>query len=147
MDSIETASIPESERLGRASFYLMDGMLGWLLDAGVGAVYEQNFRRGVSEVELRKHLPRCRAVLLHLQLPRELSIERYVARFERGERHPGHHDGARIGQIRAGVRPVRWDHYEQPLDLDVRTLRVDTTDGYRPGFEEIVAFARSAQAK
>ena len=31
----------------------------------------------------------------------------------------------------------------EPLDLDVPTLRIDTTDGYRPSFEEIVAFARS----
>jgi predicted kinase len=30
----------------------------------------------------------------------------------------------------------------EPLSLDVPTLRVDTTDGYEPVFDEIVAFAR-----
>ena len=29
----------------------------------------------------------------------------------------------------------------QPIDLDLPTLVVNTSDGYRPGFDEIVAFA------
>jgi predicted kinase len=147
----ETLGTPELERsddFGRASFYLMDAALRWLLDAGVGAVYESNFIRGLSEVELRAHLPRCRAVQLHCAVPHELIFERYEQRHLRGDRHPGHRDGERIERVRSGRRQVRWEHYDEPLDLDVPTLRIDTSDGYRPGLEEIVAFARErVQAK
>ena len=46
--------------------------------------------------------------------------------------------------MRSGARQIDWSLF-QPLELGVPTLRVDTTDGYAPAFEEIVAFVRSAR--
>ena len=39
-----------------------------------------------------------------------------------------------------------WALRLEPLRLDVPTLRVDTSDGYRPAFEAIVEFARGLDA-
>jgi hypothetical protein len=75
-------------------------------------------------------------------VPHDLSIARYVARADEGNRHPGHRDHERIAEHRAGQRTPKWDYYDEPLDLAIPTLRIDTTDGYRPSFEEIVAFAK-----
>jgi predicted kinase len=143
--TFEANSIEESQRLGAASFHLMHATLGWLLDAGVSAVYESNFQRGLSEPELREHLSRCRGVLLHLETSRENVVARYEARALRGDRHPGHLDLRRIERHRANAGTYDWSRYE-PLDLDVPILRIDTTDGYRPDLDEIVAFARTAAA-
>jgi predicted kinase len=141
----EASSIAESQRLGAASFHLMHATLGWLLDAGVGAVYESNFQRGLSEPELRQHLARCRGVLLHLETSRENVVGRYEERARRGDRHPGHFDLQRIERHRANPGEYDWSRYEEPLDLDVPTLRIDTTDGYRPEFDEIVRFVQTAR--
>jgi hypothetical protein len=70
-------------------------------------------------------------------------VARYEARALSGSRHPGHLDLERIEHHRANPGQYDWSRYESPLDIDVPTMRVDTTDGYRPGFDEIVAFARS----
>jgi predicted kinase len=143
-DSLGVPELERSDEYGRASFHLMDATLRWLLDAGVGAVYESNFQRGLSETELRLHLPRCRAVQLHCQVDWEVQQARYEARALSGDRHPGHLDAERIAAARArGGTPGWKERYREPLDLDVPTLRIDTTDGYRPSFEEIIAFARS----
>ena len=66
-------------------------------------------------------------------------------------RHPGHVDDISPEQLRAllaapeRLAELSWADY-QALDLDVPCLRVDTTDGYHPDFEAIIAFARSAGA-
>lgn len=53
---------------------------------------------------------------------------------ERRSRDPGH------GYFHGEARPT--GNWRSP-DLDVPTLRVDTTDGYAPPREEIRDFARS----
>ena len=144
MDALAVTDLEGSMRLGSASFQLLHATMGWLLDAGVGAVYESNFQRGLSEPELRQHLARARGVLLHLETSHEKVIARYEARARHGERHPGHFDLERIERNRANPAAYDWSRYDTPLDLDVPTLRIDTSDGYRPGLEEVVAFVRDA---
>ena len=51
-----------------------------------------------------------------------------------------HADTDLIDRIDRGE--VRLDEHD-PIDLDVPTLVVDTTDGYSPAFEAIASFARS----
>jgi predicted kinase len=144
MDALGVPDLERSAQLGAASFHLLHATLGWLLDAGVGAVYESNFQRGLSEPELREHARRCRMVLLHLETSHENVVARYEARARRGERHPGHLDLERVARHRANPGGYDWSRYDTPLELDVPTLRVDTTEGYRPPFEEVVAFVRDA---
>lgn len=144
-DTFGIPTLGESEKFGLASFRLMDATLGWLLDAEIGAIYESNFRRGLSEKELRVHLPRCRMIQLFCWVEWEMQRQRYEARARGGERHPGHHDLARLRAAEARGGELAWrKRYDQPLDLAVPTLRVDTTDGFEPPVGEIVAFVRRA---
>ena len=62
---------------------------------------------------------------------------RGLAWTERGDRHPFHHDDFAFGP---DAPPI--DHAEHDLDLGVPRLRVDTTAGYAPSFDQIVAFLR-----
>jgi hypothetical protein len=113
---------------------------GWLLDAGTGAIIESNFWRGVSETTLRPLSERTRTVLIHCRTTPEEVLRRYTERGARGERHPVHFDADEIPTLRAAIESGRFE----PLDLPVPILQVDTTAGYDPPFEAILAFARSA---
>ena len=81
-------------------------------------------------------------VLVRCWLPPEGCGHRFVARYERGERHPAHFDGERIARVRSGARRTDGSRFE-PLGLAVPTLRVETWAGYVPGFDAILAFVRA----
>lgn len=110
---------------------------------GVGVVLDQAFQRGLAEAQLAPLVARAQTVQVHCWLPPEECVRRFVARFERGERHPAHFDGERIARVRAGARQIDCSRFEA-LDLEVPTLRVDTTCGYQPDLDTIVGFIRAA---
>ena len=64
------------------------------------------------------------------------------ARSSVGPRGLGDPERARFHPESSGDRPAgRAGDYDPPR-LDAPTLRVDTSDGYRPDFEAIVEFSR-----
>ncbi len=140
-----TEGLPETERLARGAIRVFYETGAELLRGGVGVVMEQAFQRGVAEDQVRPLLEHARAVQITCALPPEEAVRRYVARFERGERHAAHFDAERIERVRSGRRQIDWSRFE-PLDLEIPTLRVDTVDGYAPPFEDLVAFAASGGA-
>jgi predicted kinase len=142
-DAFAVASRAESRALGVPTFAIFFALLGELLDAGISVIAEGNFRRGISEGELAPLVARSRAVYLHCQTTRELSVRRVVERYRRGERHPRHFDAEYLAETAKGNPLADWESYA-PLDLAAPTLLVDTTDGYQPRLDEIVAFVRSA---
>jgi hypothetical protein len=65
-----------------------------------------------------------------------LAHERRAAR---GQSDPAH--------VRFHPDPVKPDATYDPPHLDVPTLTVDTTNGYQPDFERVVAFAMDGAPK
>ena len=124
-------------------FRLLYGIAGRLLQDGSSVIAECNFRRDISEPELMPLVERSRAVQIHCETSKEESLRRYVARFERGERHWCHFDADWLADERAGLHAQDADVYG-PLDLGIPTLRVDTTVGYAPDVDEVLSFIRSA---
>jgi hypothetical protein len=74
-----------------------------------------------------------------------VSVRRFVERLERGERHHAAiaGDRARIALLQAGQPVDSWERAVDPVDIDVPTLRVDTTNGYTPDVDAIIAFVRT----
>lgn len=139
-DALGAAGRPRSKELGAATYTLLYAFTGWLLDAGTGAIVESNFWRGTSEANLRPLSERARTVLIHCQTTPEEVLRRYTERAAKGERHSVHFDAEEIPTLLATLKSGRFE----PLDLAVPILQVDTTFGYDPPFEAILAFARSA---
>lgn len=139
-DTLGAADRPRSRELGAASYELLYAATGWLLDAGVGAIVESNFWRGTSEARLRPLTERARTVLIHCQTAPEEVLRRYRERGDRGERHHVHFDADEIPALRAALQAGRFE----PLELLVPVLTVDTTSGYDPPIEAVLAFIRSA---
>ena len=135
-----TPDLARSRELGAASYAVLYAVVARLLEAGTGAIVESNFTRGRSEGELRPLAARANAVLVHCEtMPVEV-VRRYTERAGRAGRHPGHLDAAVLPDV---LRNLTVGAYE-PLDLDVPTLRVDTTAGYSPKLAEVVAFVVGA---
>ena len=141
-DTLGAPDRAASRRLGMAAYAVLYAVLDRLLEAGVGAVVESNFYRGLAEAGLRPFVARSTAAHVHCQAPADEIVRRYVARAERGERHPGHHDRAAVPDLLAALESGAIE----PLDLGVPVLRVDTSDGYAPAWDQILDFVRSARA-
>jgi predicted kinase len=137
-DTLGAEDRDASKRLGAAAYELLYATTGWLLDAGAGVMIESNFWRGFSEVHLASLIARARAALVHCEAPLQTLLDRHAERIARAERHAVHFDAAETEALRSAVE----DGLFEPLDLDIPTLRVDTSDGYRPGLGEMLAFVR-----
>ena len=104
------------------------------LDRGVGIVLECNFKAGLSEAQLGPLVASAAAVTVHCVLDGRVAIERYRARAS--SRHPAHIEAA----VLATANPLVWEWSHAVPDLGIPVLEVDTTDGYEPSFDAIVAW-------
>ncbi len=140
-DHLEVTDLAQSDALTRAAVEVFYTLADQFARAGVGMVLDQAYRRGQAEEQLRPLLAECQAVMVHCVVPPEENVRRYVARFECGERHPAHFDHERIARVRSGALRIDW-RQSDPLKLAVPTLHLDAIDGYKPSFDEIVAFIK-----
>jgi predicted kinase len=146
-DAFNAQTRAESARLIGPGFVVYYELIAELLRSGVGVVAECNFHRGISEPELRPVAALGSPIIIHCQVDRALSVERFIARHQAGlpERCYAH-DGDRIAELARGIPQDAWGRAE-PLEIGAPVLRVDTTDGYRPDLDGIVAVIREHTAR
>lgn len=151
-DTLGAPDRATSQRLGLASFRLIHRVAQRLLDAPecTGLILESNFRRGFSEPDLVPLTNRARTVVVHCEGSPIVIVRRSRERAERGERHPGHHDLEVADAVHVALTTGEYD----PLNLDVPTLRVDTTteppdrnpdrhqNTYAPPLDKVLEFIR-----
>ena len=125
-DSLGSDDVGWSRKLSAASISVLFRLAGVLLEAGQDILLEANFRRDLAPQDLRRIMPVGGVDIVQVYLwaePDEL-IRRFRARWENGERHPGHQDNLLLDQTE---RSIRDDTY-RALDIDGVTVTVDTTD-------------------
>lgn len=137
MDALGVPDLPTQRRIGRAAYGVLYEAARALLESKVGCIIESNFVTGPSEAGLRPLLKCAQPVQLTCVCDDSLRRARYEERARSGGRHPGHMDDAVLADWTA--RPPR---PHTPLDLGIPSLVVDTSNGYRPSFEDIIAFAQ-----
>ena len=84
-----------SQRLGRASYALLEHFAGTLLQAGQSFIFESNFHKELALpmfVRLKEQWD-YRPFQIWCQTEPTVLLERFKARTAVGTRHPGHHDG------------------------------------------------------
>jgi predicted kinase len=130
----ETGDRDWSRHLGAAAYSVLFAVAERLLASGPGLVMESNFRRGVSDAPLRALVDLARTVVIVCRTT-EARV-RFAERAARG-RHRVHVDSAVLDE---------WDGDDAvfQIDIGVPRLVVDTTHGYAPDLERIVAFVRDA---
>ncbi len=143
LKTLKAANRDQSRELGAATFALLFTTLSALLKANVGAVVDCPFHRGRSELELQPIVQNSRTVIVYCQAGTALTGARYRERFEKGDRHAGHFDAEVLPELLAALEAGDY----QPLALDLPTMLVDTTDGYRPALPEILEFISARRAE
>ncbi len=138
MDSEPVTERNRSMAIGKTSFALLFQLAGALLRHGPGLVLEAPFGP-TSSPELSTFSRIADTALIVCTVPADAAVSRYRARFLAGTRHPGHQDAAVLRDLRARIESGQYD----PPALSVSTLRVDTSDGYQPPIEAVVAWIRS----
>ena len=133
---------PGGEAQQRATDAFFD-TLTVLLARGVTVVAEAAFQHHVWAPRLEALRASARVRIVVCEVPPEVARVRHV---ERGLADPlreqFHHDHVvRVARAGGDWRALPIGAYEPPHS-DFPTLVVDTTDRYRPAFEEIVAFAQ-----
>jgi predicted kinase len=145
-DAFNAETLEEVRRLLNPGFVVYYELIAELLRSGVGVVAECNFHRGISEPELRPVAALGTPVIVHCQVDRALSIRRFVARDKLALRERRYaFDGDRIAELERGIPQDAWELAE-PVEIGAPVLRVDTTDGYVPDLDGIVAFIREHTA-
>jgi predicted kinase len=124
--------------VGKQSIALLFAVARELLEARVSCIIEANFLPALAPCDLAPLLAIADGRQVHCTIPDDLVLERYRQRASAGERHPVHVDeGAEaelIERIESGGG--------KPLAIAAPLLQVDSTEGYQPGLDEIVAFCR-----
>jgi predicted kinase len=125
-----------SRKLGVAAYSVLFAVAERILSTGNGLVLETNFRSGISDVPLRALARHAPTVVIVCRVPDPLRRQRFEERAARG-RHRVHIDSAVLDE---------WNEDDTEFLIDIGTPRliVDTTDGYAPDLERVIAFAQSA---
>ena len=143
MNATGAAGELDDSGVGRHILDAFFDTLALLLGRGVTVVAEAAFQHHVWAPRLEPLSVLAQLRIVRCEVAPEVARARHI---ERGLADPARerfHDdrGVRIARSGEDWRALPIGTHE-PLRMDVPTLIVDTTDGYRPAFDGIVAFAR-----
>ncbi len=133
-----------SQRLGAASVALLYHVAEALLAAGQSLIVESNFWPALANPRMLalQRAYGCDILQLYCTAAPDVLTQRYRARWQNGERHPGHVEDTRLADFDAALRA---DAYA-PLSVGGRMLTVDTTDFAAVDEQALVAAVRAALA-
>jgi predicted kinase len=118
------------------------GMIGFLVDAGVSVVAEAAFQHGLWEPGLTPLLDRASLAVVHCRIEAAVAWERINRRADELPSRRLIHGDPSLDEPFESFQ-AKFDGFEPPA-LAVPTIEVDTTDGWWPTLEEIVAFVGPA---
>jgi predicted kinase len=131
----------EGDELTLRTLPVFFGVLGLLLEAGVTTVAEAAFQDRVWRPRLEPLLPAARIRIVHCAADPEAAFERIARRHARDAARRAHPDPGAAGRETYAGRLRAFDR----VRLDVPSIEVDTTSGYRPGLADIIAFAAASR--
>jgi len=116
-----------SRTVGMASIVLLFQIIECEVAAGRSAIAECNFHRGYDALKFARLADEygCAVREVHCTAQPDVIVARFLARFARGERHPGHaQESSQEGELRE--RLASGAH--TPMLAPAHVLTVDTTD-------------------
>lgn len=110
-------------KLGGKAFAEFHGLLHAYLDTTSALVAEAAWHWETARDEMLPVLHRSLTTLVHVEIDPAVAAARYRDRFEAGERHSSHLDGAFADQMDGP--DYDWHRYLPPADLPCRQVAVD----------------------
>lgn len=125
-DSLGWTAKAGSRRLGIASFEVLYVVLEALVAAGVSVVIEAPFDPEMAAAELESLRQRYPLAIVQVLCRAEgrVLIERYRARNDSGERHPGHIQTDLMAEVEEHLAQGTWT----PVAIESGVIEVDTSD-------------------
>jgi predicted kinase len=112
------------------------GVLEMLLAAGVTTVAEAAFQDRIWRPRLAPLFPLARIRIVHCAVGPEVAFQRIVRRGEASAVRAAHADPGPDDAAHYIQRHLAFDR----VGLDAPWIEVDTTSGYHPGLDKVVAF-------
>jgi predicted kinase len=129
------------DELTRRTLPVFFGVLELLLRAGVTTVAEAAFQDRVWRRRLEPLGPLARMRVVHCVVDADVAFERILRRGQENSLRLAHADPQGPRDAAEQTRRHRtFDRFSGPVPW----LEVDTTDGYRPGLSQIVAFVNDS---
>ena len=126
------------DAMNRRTYETFFGVMRFLLDANVSLVAEAAFQHPLWELGLLPWLDRARVRIVHCRTDAGVARERIARRADEDPaRRAVHGDYSLLGSFE-GFKES-FESFD-PVALPVPSVEVDTTAGYEPAVEEIVAF-------
>ncbi|MFF7189930.1 AAA family ATPase [Streptomyces sp. NPDC008222] len=126
--------------LNRPALGAFFGTLKVLLEAQVTLVAEAAFQDRLWRPNLEPLTGLAHLRVIRCTTAADVAHDRIVRRTEEDAHRAAHGDQDLLEAIAAGERSLQ---SFVPISLDVPTLTVDTSNGYRPSLRDITAFARA----
>jgi predicted kinase len=115
------------------------GVLDLLLNAGVTVVAEAAFQDRLWRPGLEPLHSLARIRIVHCMVDADVALSRQLQRWEEDPLRRAHED---TRPEEAAARAQRHNAFDR-VSVDAPWIEVDTTDGYAPGLDKIVAFVNS----
>ncbi len=131
--------LADKDRITKSAFETFFRVIGLLLSSDVTFVAEAAFQNERWRIGLEPLVPLAEMKLIHCAISSELARQRVIQR--RLEQSVSGATRA-SAHLTADAPPPVIRPFE-PLSLPMPSLRVDTSDGYAPTLDEIVAFSKS----
>lgn len=125
------------DELTRRTLPVFFGVLDLLLRAGVTTVAEAAFQDHVWRPRLEPLRDLARIRIVHCTVDADVAFRRSLRRGEANPLRAAHADPGPGDAARSAQAHRAFDR----MSVAAPWIEVDTTDGYRPGLREIVAFA------
>ena len=125
--------------LAHETFALYYRIVGELVRSGCSVIAEAAYLTDMTQ-EVAALVPEADACIVHCQVDHDVAVARFVERSATDPiRRASHPDAEIVAAMEGGT--FAWERYE-PMELGIPVLRVDTTNGYQPVLEDVVAFSR-----
>ncbi len=125
-----------SKKTGRAAYAILYEVADQLMRSGSSFIIESNFKPAFDNATFsaikEKYAPEFIQVLCWAN--GEVLLERFAARAESGDRHPGHVDSGNLDEFSSSLLQGR----SEPLDIDGKLIEVDTTDFTKIDVDQII---------
>jgi len=130
-DQLGWSDRPWAQLLGRASIDLMFHLAEVQLEAGRSLILDNSFDPALSSVRFQALKSKFDPVIIQIicYANWEIRFQRFEARAQTGERHPGHGDAAVVHEWRTQLRQGDQPAQEIPvLDVVSTVITVDTNN-------------------